>query len=156
MSAQISSILDTLFNNGYDRQIRPQLGQKPLEVTINLVIRSMGPVDEQKQTLSLDCYFRQYWRDTRLRYNNTHLNELPMNWQFLYKIWRPDTYIVNGKQSYLHKITVPNRFIRIAPDGMISYSQRLTVKARYDTQATMTYQELALMPSCILIIHVMH
>ncbi|QQP57392.1 Uncharacterized protein FKW44_002365, partial [Caligus rogercresseyi] len=27
-------------------------------------------------------------------------------------------------------MTVPNRFIRISPDGRISYSQRLTVKAR--------------------------
>ncbi len=53
-----------------------------------------------------------------------------MNWQFLYKIWRPDTYIVNGQKSYLHKMTVPNRFIRISPDGTIYYSQRLTVKAR--------------------------
>lgn len=131
LSSQISTILDTLFDNGYDRQIRPQLGGQPLEVTVNIVIRSMGPVDEQKQTFSLDCYFRQYWKDERLKYNATNsLDELPMNWQFLYKIWRPDTYIVNGKRSYLHKMTVPNRFIRIAPDGRISYSQRLTVKAR--------------------------
>ena len=53
----------------------------------------MGPVDEQKQMFSLDCYFRQSWRDERLRYNSTRLKELPMNWQFLYKMWRPDTYI---------------------------------------------------------------
>lgn len=131
LSDQISTILNHLFDNGYDRQIRPQLGGEPLEVTVNMAIRSMGNVDEQKQTFSLDCYFRQFWRDTRLKYNSTsRLDELPMNWQFLYKIWRPDTYIVNGKDSYLHKMTVPNRFIRIAPDGMISYSQRLTVKAR--------------------------
>lgn len=73
---------------------------------------------------------RQFWYDFRLKYNNTHLNELPMNWQFLTKIWRPDTVIINGKDSYLHKMTVPNRFIRIEPTGRISYSQRLTVKAR--------------------------
>lgn len=130
LSTQISTILDTLFNNGYDRQIRPQLGKEPLEVEVNIAIRSMGPVDEMNQVFSLDCYFRQYWTDTRLRYNATRLTELPMNWQFLNKIWRPDTYIINGKNSYLHKMTVPNRFIRIAPDGRISYSQRLTVKAR--------------------------
>ena len=130
LSSQISSILDTLFNNSYDRQIRPQLGHGPLEVEVNIVIRSMGPVDEKKEVISLDCYFRQFWKDERLRYNSTGFKELPMNWQFLHMIWRPDTYIVNGKQSYLHKMTVPNRFIRIKPDGMISYSQRLTVKAR--------------------------
>ena len=54
-----------------------------------------------------------------------------MNWAFLNRIWRPDTFIVNGRDSYLHKMTVPNRFIRIAPNGRMSYSQRLTIKARY-------------------------
>ena len=90
----------------------------------------MGPVDETKQTFSLDCYFRQNWTDYRLKYNNTKFKVLAMNWQFLTKIWRPDTVIINGKDSYLHKMTVPNRFIRISPDGQISYSQRLTIKAR--------------------------
>lgn len=130
LSKQISSILDTLFNSGYDHQIRPRVGTQPLEVEVNIAIRSMGPVDEQKQIFSMDCYFRQYWTDFRLRYNNTRLRELPMNWQFLNKIWRPDTFFFNGKRSYLHKMTVPNRFIRIAPDGRVSYSQRLTIKAR--------------------------
>jgi hypothetical protein len=37
------------------------------------------------------------------------MKELAMNWQFLSKIWRPDTYFLNGKDSYLHKIAVPNR-----------------------------------------------
>ena len=35
-----------------------------------------------------------------------------LNWQFLDWIWRPDTYFVNGAESYLHKVAVPNRFIR--------------------------------------------
>ena len=30
--------------------------------------------------------------------------------QFLYKIWTPDTYFLNGRDSYLHKIAVPNRW----------------------------------------------
>ena len=79
----------------------------------------------------LDCYFRQFWTDNRLSFNSTsQLEELAMNWAFLNRIWRPDTFIVNGKDSYLHKMTVPNRFIRISPKGQIAYSQRLTLKAR--------------------------
>lgn len=57
------------------------------------------------------------------------MNELALNWAFLAKIWVPDTFFVNGKQSFLHKITVPNRFVRITPDGTVSYSQRLTLAA---------------------------
>ena len=91
----------------------------------------MGPVDEKSQTFALDCYFRQFWTDNRLTFNSTtDLEELAMNWAFLNRIWRPDTFIVNGKDSYLHKMTVPNRFIRISPKGQIAYSQRLTLKAR--------------------------
>ncbi len=92
-------------------------------------IRSMGPVDEDREVFSLDCYFRQEWVDRRLSYNASGVSELALNWAFLAKIWVPDTTIINGKNSYLHKITVPNRFVRVMPDGSVSYSQRLTLWA---------------------------
>ncbi len=38
---------------------------------VNIAVRSMGPVDEVKQTFAMDCYFRQFWTDERLQYNNT-------------------------------------------------------------------------------------
>ena len=100
-----------------------------MPVTINLSIRSMGPVDENRHVFSLDCYFRQSWTDDRLKYNATGVTELALNWAFLAKIWVPDTFFINGKDSYLHKITVPNRFVRISPTGKVSYSQRLTIWA---------------------------
>merc|ERR1719400_2630425 len=68
--------------------------------------------------------------DPRLQFNTSDLKELPMDWKFLSKIWRPDTFFINGRDSYQHKVTVPNRFIRIGRDGSISYSQRLTVTTR--------------------------
>ena len=88
-------------------------------------------MSEKKQDYFVDCYFRQSWYDTRLIFNETGgITALPMNWQFLNKIWKPDTFFVNGKKSKMHKITVPNKFLRIAPDGKVSYSQRLTIHAR--------------------------
>ena len=82
----------------------------PVVVNVNLDIRSMGPVDEMSEVYSLDCYFRQSWQDKRLSYNTKGLDQLALNWAFLAKIWVPDTFFVNGKQSFLHKITVPNRY----------------------------------------------
>ena len=105
------------------------MGGPPVKVVVNLSIRSMGPVDEGRMAYSLDCYFRQSWFDNRLTFNATGISELALNWAFLAKIWVPDTYFVNGKKSYLHKITVPNRFVRISPRGRVSYSQRLTLWA---------------------------
>ena len=133
LSKQISTILDELLvESGYDRQIRPQISGPPLEVEVNVAIRSMGPVDETSQTFTMDCYFRQYWTDFRLKYNNTRLRELPMNWQFLTKIWRPDTVIINGKDSYLHKMTVyiPKFLFQMRFDHLF-FSRYLTVSYGY-------------------------
>ena len=44
----------------------------------------------------MDCYFRQYWRDTRLSFkglknnaNNLVINQLSLNVAMLEKIWKP-------------------------------------------------------------------
>ncbi|CAG7692606.1 unnamed protein product [Allacma fusca] len=61
----------------------------------------------------------------RLRFNETSgLKEFSLNWLFLEKVWKPDTYFVNGKKSYLHSITVPNKFLRLRQDGFLTYSMR--------------------------------
>ena len=134
LADRVSKTLDELFGAGYNIQFRPGIGVHPTEVEVNIAIRSMGPVDETKEKFTLDCYFRQYWTDPRLSFNESVLDELAMNWQFLDKIWRPDTFFLNGKDSYLHKIAVPNRFIRIAPSGRISFSQRLICEKTFSTQ----------------------
>ncbi len=83
------------------------------------------------QTFSLDCYFRQSWRDERLSFNATGLSvkELSLDWKILTEVWKPDTFFVNGKDSKMHEITVPNRFSRLSPDGQLTFSQRLTIHA---------------------------
>lgn len=40
----------------------------PTIVRTNMLIRSMGPVSELDMDYSMDCYFRQYWRDKRLSF----------------------------------------------------------------------------------------
>ena len=97
-----------------------------MPVTINLSIRSMGPVDENSEVFSLDCYFRQSWVDSRLHYNSTagDITELALNWQFLSKIWVPDTFFVNEKTAYFHEATAENQFLRILHTGEILRSIR--------------------------------
>ena len=86
------------------------------------------------QNYSMDCYFRQYWRDTRLSFtglkSNTHsekIDQLSLNVKMLEKIWKPDTYFHNGLSSYLHTITRPNKLLRISEHGDITYSMRYTI-----------------------------
>ena len=75
------------------------------------------------QDYSMDCYFRQYWRDTRLSFLGP-IKSLSLSIKMLERIWRPDTYFYNGKHSYVHTITVPNKLLRITQEGDILYSMR--------------------------------
>ncbi|XP_039278597.1 gamma-aminobutyric acid receptor alpha-like [Nilaparvata lugens] len=92
------------------------------------MVRSMGPISEVDMTYSMDCYFRQSWLDRRLAYAG-YKDTLALSITMLEKIWKPDTYFYNGKQSYLHTITSPNKFVRLYKNGTVLYSSRLTIKA---------------------------
>jgi gamma-aminobutyric acid receptor subunit alpha len=52
------------------------------------------------------------------------MKSLPLASKVLYNIWRPDTYIKNGRKSYLHKLTMPNILLRVRDDGEVYVSQR--------------------------------
>ena len=128
LALKTSLTLDQLLGSHYSKRIRPDFGRKQVKVKLNLSIRSMvrlidcmifysiffqiiisliqGPVSENSQSFYLDCYFRQSWVDPRLSFNVTGVQQLPMNWQFLTKVWKPDTFFLNGYKSKLHKITV--------------------------------------------------
>ncbi|XP_022660141.1 gamma-aminobutyric acid receptor subunit alpha-6-like isoform X1 [Varroa jacobsoni] len=128
--ANTSLLLDSLLSEeNYDRRIRPGFGGNATEIVTDVEIRSFGPVSENDMMYSMDCYFRQSWRDERLKFEGS-LKKLSVSWQFLERIWTPDTYINNGKSSYLHKVTVPNKFIRLQSDGTLKYSMRLTIRAK--------------------------
>lgn len=123
LSRNISSILENLLKR-YEQSQLPTHGQGlPTVVRTNILIRSMGPVSELDMDYSMDCYFRQYWRDKRLSFQGP-IKSLSLSIKMLDKIWRPDTYFYNGKHSHIHTITVPNKLLRLDQDGGILYSMR--------------------------------
>ncbi|XP_024081813.1 gamma-aminobutyric acid receptor subunit alpha-6-like isoform X2 [Cimex lectularius] len=121
-----NNVTDTLngllLANNYDKKIRPDFG-------VNMHIKSLGPVVEDAAMYTMDVYFRQSWYDRRLKFTLPGISELSMSWLFLEKIWKPDTYFLNGKKSHLHRITSPNKFVRMRHDGHLTYSMRLTLSA---------------------------
>ncbi|XP_034246807.1 gamma-aminobutyric acid receptor alpha-like [Thrips palmi] len=123
----ISDLLDDLLR-GYDNSVRPNFGGPPAVVEVDIMVRSMGPISEVDMTYSMDCYFRQSWVDRRLAFQGNK-ETLALSIKMLQRIWKPDTYFYNGKQSYLHTITTPNKFVRLYQDGRVLYSSRLTIKA---------------------------
>ncbi|XP_076295025.1 GABA-gated ion channel isoform X1 [Lasioglossum baleicum] len=123
----ISELLDNLLR-GYDNSVRPDFGGPPATVEVDIMVRSMGPISEVDMTYSMDCYFRQSWVDRRLAFQGGK-ETLALSISMLARIWKPDTYFYNGKHSYLHTITSPNKFVRLYQDGRVLYSSRLTIKA---------------------------
>ncbi|KAL1116298.1 hypothetical protein AAG570_005793 [Ranatra chinensis] len=127
----ITGTLDHLLARGnYDKRLRPDFGGPPTQVGVNMHIRSLGPVSENDESYNIDVYFRQSWYDKRLTFSLPNFEEFSMSWLFLEKVWKPDTYFMNGKKSYLHRITSPNKFLRMRKDGFLMYSMRLTISAR--------------------------
>ncbi|EGT36787.1 hypothetical protein CAEBREN_18713 [Caenorhabditis brenneri] len=127
-----TKVLDTILLN-QDKNFRPvNPDNSPLQVEVDISVRSMGPISEQNMEFSLDCYFRQKWLDRRLAFTpiNPSKPEIPLASKMLKDIWVPDTYIRNGRKSYLHTLTVPNILFRVRSDGQVHVSQRLTIRSR--------------------------
>ena len=110
------------------------------EVKVNLAVTTLGPLHDSQEVLVVTCYLRQSWYDPRLSFQHfvsLNMSRLDLNWIFLDTIWKPDTYLLSGRGSFLHTITAPNRLVRLAGDGTVSYSQRLTIasKCRLDLRS---------------------
>ncbi|XP_047739237.1 gamma-aminobutyric acid receptor alpha-like [Hyalella azteca] len=120
-------MLDSLLR-GYDNRLRPSMGGSPTVVEIDVEVRSMGQISEMDMEFSMDCYFRQTWLDQRLAFSD-HERAFTLSVAMLERLWKPDTYIHNGRRSHLHVITTPNKLIRLYPSGRILYSSRLTIHA---------------------------
>ncbi|XP_034546065.1 gamma-aminobutyric acid receptor subunit alpha-2-like [Notolabrus celidotus] len=120
-------ILDSLLD-GYDNRLRPGLGDRITEVKTNIYVTSFGPVSDTDMEYTIDVFFRQTWKDERLKFHGP-MNILPLNNLMASKIWTPDTFFHNGKKSVAHNMTMPNKLLRIKDDGTLLYTMRLTVHA---------------------------
>ncbi|CAF0948726.1 unnamed protein product [Rotaria sp. Silwood1] len=125
---QITTILDGLLKD-YQAHIRPNFGEGPTKINFDILVSSFGPIQDMDMSYTMNCYFRQRWRDERLQFAEG-VGVLSLSTRMLERLWRPDTVFYNSKYSYLHTIPTSNRLWRLFPDGSIWYSSRITVKAR--------------------------
>ena len=75
------------------------------------------------QEYTVNLYVRQTWRDFRLAFTETN-RTVTLNYNQLSRIWVPDLFFRNEKRAVNHDVTVPNRLLRLSPDGTVLYSQR--------------------------------
>nr|XP_032811579.1 gamma-aminobutyric acid receptor subunit alpha-1-like isoform X3 [Petromyzon marinus] len=124
--AVFTQILDRLLD-GYDNRLRPGLSGAT-EVKTDIYVTSFGPVSDTDMEYTVDVFFRQSWRDLRLKFNGS-MRILPVNNMMVSHLWTPDTFFYNSKKSVAHNITTPNKLLRICDDGSLLYTMRLTINA---------------------------
>ncbi|KAI5096274.1 gamma-aminobutyric acid receptor subunit alpha-1 precursor [Silurus meridionalis] len=115
-------ILDSLLD-GYDNRLRPGLGERVTEVKTDIFVTSIGPVSDHDMEYTIDVFFRQSWKDERLKFKGP-MAVLRLNNLMASKIWTPDTFFHNGKKSVAHNMTMPNKLLRITEEGTLLYTMR--------------------------------
>ncbi|KAM9820823.1 gamma-aminobutyric acid receptor subunit alpha-5-like [Neosynchiropus ocellatus] len=131
-STVFTRILDGLLD-GYDNRLRPGLGENVTEIKTNIFVTSFGPVSDTEMEYTIDVFFRQSWKDERLRFKGP-MEMLPLNNLLASNIWTPDTFFLNGKKSIAHNMTTPNKLLRLKDDGTLLYTMRLTISAECPMQ----------------------
>lgn len=75
------------------------------------------------QDYTLTLYLNQFWTDERLIFSRENY-ELTLSGDFAEKIWVPDTFFANDKNSFLHEVTEKNKMVRLKSNGEIAYGMR--------------------------------
>ncbi|GBO37301.1 Glycine receptor subunit alpha-2 [Araneus ventricosus] len=111
----------------YDKMAWPTFGtNQPTLVTVNIYINSLGSISAANMDFGMDIYLRQSWVDPRLQLRKYGINEtVTLNGgDLIDEIWTPDIFFRNLKSGNFHSMTVPNKLIKLSPNGRILFSMR--------------------------------
>ncbi|GJQ65264.1 LCCH3 [Trypoxylus dichotomus] len=127
VSDRLENVTQTISRllEGYDIRLRPNFGGEPLYVGMDLTIASFDAISEVNMDYTITLYLNQYWRDERLAFSNEE-EILTLSGDFAEKIWVPDTFFANDKNSFLHDVTERNKLVRLNGEGAITYGMRFT------------------------------
>ncbi|XP_068701149.1 gamma-aminobutyric acid receptor subunit beta-1-like [Montipora foliosa] len=113
-----------------DSRLRPKIGREPIKVRTDMFILDLGYISEANMEFRASFFFRMYWQDERLSYNNTgYTKRLALNAKMVQHMWIPDIYFVNEKSGIKHDLTKENEVVRLWPDGRVFHSMRISMTA---------------------------
>ncbi|CAL8081360.1 unnamed protein product [Orchesella dallaii] len=126
-SDKLENVTQTIAHllQGYDIRLRPNFGGDPLYVGMDLTIASFDHISEVNMDYTITMYLNQYWKDERLAFSSDD-EVLTLSGDFAEKIWVPDTFFANDKNSFLHDVTEKNKMVRLYGDGSVTYGMRFT------------------------------
>jgi gamma-aminobutyric acid receptor subunit alpha len=121
------ALIESLTNRS-DSRVRPGVYGPATVVKVDLFVQSFGPLNEMQMEYSIDIEFRQMWIDPRLVFNASD-PDIPVYipYHSIEKFWLPDIYFPNEKSGSMHVITLPNKSIRIYPNGTVRYLSRMAM-----------------------------
>ncbi|EUB59532.1 Glycine receptor subunit alpha-3 [Echinococcus granulosus] len=104
----------------------------PTVVEINMKVLAIFSVDVRTMDYYIDALLRQTWTDPRLAWNHRegfkNYTQPLVSPTLKENLWLPDLFFRNGKDGYLHKMTLPNYLLRVHPNGEVLYSQKITMR----------------------------
>ncbi|CAH8464689.1 unnamed protein product [Schistosoma mattheei] len=100
----------------------------PLIVEVNTFIHSFSSISVVNMDFTVDFMLRQRWLDTRLKLSSGYnFTQLPISYA-KNQIWIPDLFFRNAKHGFLHDMTTPNYLIWLDSNGLITFSQKISMK----------------------------
>ncbi|KAL8566171.1 hypothetical protein ACOMHN_041326 [Nucella lapillus] len=122
----------------------------PLEVEVDLELKSIGPISEADMTWTTSFFLRQEWTDSRLKLEDGDLgggggsgvwdrrgsvgvsggrqSVVKLRESSVDSVWQPDLFFSNSKEGVRHQLTMPNRLLYVnVSTGRVRSTQRLTV-----------------------------
>jgi hypothetical protein len=120
--------------DGYDKHISPVPNDGgPTKVTVNMYVRELGPVDLQMNSFRLQVTLRQEYHDSRLNFDDEDVEFISLLGDEVNKIWQPDTFFINERETIFHNGLEPNIYARIfannqTEEARILISERITME----------------------------
>ncbi|THD27662.1 Glycine receptor subunit beta [Fasciola hepatica] len=122
----------SLIMDKYRSYERPPTGANATHVTVFMKILAIFSIDVRTMDYYVDMLLRQTWKDRRLSWIEVpafqNYTETLVSPKLKEQLWLPDLFFRNGKDGYLHKLTLPNYLLRVAPSGEVLYSQKITMR----------------------------
>ena len=91
----------------YDRSHPPVDNNhpSPINVTINVIIDQLIAVNEAEQSYTIDLVYTQKWPDHRLKFPPVSNKSIPMDTNWLNRLWMPSVYITNSLNPNMLQLT---------------------------------------------------